>query len=47
MSLPSLIQAIKMMWVKELPLAFFQKLARSMPRRIKAVMATKGQMTKY
>jgi hypothetical protein len=31
-SLPSLIQAIKMMWVKGLPLAYFQKLARSMPR---------------
>ncbi len=46
-SLPLQIQAIKMMWVKGLPLAYFQKLARSMPRHIKVVMATKGQITKY
>lgn len=46
-SLPKLIEAIKMMWVRELPLDYFQKLASSMPRRIKAVMAAKGQMTKY
>jgi hypothetical protein len=31
------------MWVQELPLAYFQKLASSMPRNIKAVMAAKGQ----
>jgi hypothetical protein len=46
-SLPGLIEAIKLMWVRELPLEYFQKLARSMPRRLKAVLAAKGQMTKY
>jgi hypothetical protein len=42
-SLPWLIQAIKMMWVKGLPMTYFQKLARSMPRHTKAVMAAKGK----
>jgi hypothetical protein len=47
-SLPSLIQAIKIMWVKGLPLAYFQKLARSAgPCRIKAVMTAKIQAKKY
>jgi hypothetical protein len=46
-SLPKLITAIKMMWVRDMPLAYFEKLADSMPRRIKEVLSQKGQMTKY
>jgi hypothetical protein len=36
-----------MMWVRDMPLAYFEKLADSMPRRIKEVLSQKGQMTKY
>jgi hypothetical protein len=46
-SLPKLVEAIKLMWVRDLPLEYFQSLSSSMPRRIKAVIAAKGQMTKY
>ncbi len=46
-SLPKLVEAIKLMLVRYLPLAYFQSLSSSMPRRINAVIADKGQMTKY
>jgi hypothetical protein len=46
-SLLNLIKAIKMMWAKDMPWAYFWKLANSMPRRIKEGMLQKGQMTKY
>jgi hypothetical protein len=36
-SLPKLITAIKM-WEKNMPLAYFQKLADSVPRRIKEII---------
>jgi hypothetical protein len=46
-SMLKLTTAINMMWIKDMPFAYFQKLADSMPRRIKEVMLQKGQMTKY
>jgi hypothetical protein len=36
-----------MMWVQGQPLAYFQKLASSMLRHIKVVMASEDQMNKY
>jgi hypothetical protein len=36
-----------MRWVKDMPLAYFQQLDDSMPRRIKEVVLPKGQMTRY
>jgi hypothetical protein len=46
-SLPLLIKAIKMMWTRDLPIAFMKKLACSMPARLKMCLKNKGQMTKY
>jgi transposase len=46
-SLPKLIHAIKKMWVEDMPSSYFLNLAHSMPRRLKAVIDNKGQMTKY
>jgi hypothetical protein len=46
-SLPKLIFAIKRMWVEDMPASYFLNLAHSMPRRLKAVIANKGQMIKY
>ncbi len=46
-SLPLLIKAIKMMWVKDLPLDLMKKLGHSMPSRLKQCITNKGQMTKY
>ncbi len=46
-SLPKLIHAIKMMWVKDMPIDYFRKLSDSMPSRIEKVLANKGHMTKY
>jgi transposase len=43
----SLADAIKEVWVKEVTPAFCTRLARSMPSRIRAVLAAKGQHTKY
>jgi hypothetical protein len=46
-SLPILKQKIKLMWVRDLPLAYMKKLAHSMPKRIKECLSNGGQMTKY
>jgi transposase len=46
-SMPLLIKAIKMMWVRDLPVDLMKKLAHSMPSRLKQCIANKGQMTKY
>lgn len=46
-SLPMLEQAIKKMWVEDLAISYFRKLADSMPKRLKTVIETQGQMTKY
>ena len=42
-----LIERLKKMWVKEMPKDLFIRLAKSMPRRIQAVLAVKGGHTKY
>ncbi len=46
-SLPKMIQVIKMIWVKDMPLENFRKLADSMPRRIEEVLANNDHMSKY
>ena len=43
----ALVEAIKKVWVKDIGEPYCMKLARSMPSRIKAVIASKGQHTKY
>ena len=43
----SLIQAIKDVWATEITQEYCLSLASSMPARIKAVLASKGQCTKY
>jgi hypothetical protein len=45
--LPKLMEAIKMIWVKDMKLDYFQKLSDSMPRRLQIVIEAKGEMTKY
>ncbi len=44
--LPKPIEAIKMMWVKDMPIDF-RKLSDLIPNRIEKVLADKGHMTKY
>jgi transposase len=39
--------AIKLMWVKDMDLKYFQNLADSMPKRIKWVLEHNGEMTNY
>ena len=46
-SLPKLIDAIKLMWVTEMDINYFKKLAESMPKRLQLVLENKGEMTKY
>jgi hypothetical protein len=46
-SLPKLIEAIKLMWVTDMPLNYYQKLCSSMPKRLKEVILQNGEMTKY
>jgi hypothetical protein len=46
-SLPKLMEAIKMMWVQDMKLDYFQKLSDSMPRKLQMVIEAKGEMTKY
>jgi hypothetical protein len=46
-SLPLLMNAIKLIWLKDLPIDLMKKLAHSMPTRLKQCIANKGQMTKY
>lgn len=46
-SLPLLISALKVMWVRDLPVDLFKKLAHSMPNRLRMCIANGGQMTKY
>lgn len=42
-----LITAIKKVWVENITPGYCERLVRSMPRRIKAVLSSKGQHTKY
>ena len=46
-SLPLLIRAIKMMWVRDLHLSYFKKLAESMPRRLQKCLANNGHAFSY
>ena len=46
-SLPLLIRAIKMMWVRDLPPKYFKKLAESMPRRLQKCLANNGHASGY
>jgi hypothetical protein len=46
-SLTKLVEAIKMMWVQDMSLDYFQTLASSMPRRLRMVIEQKGKLTKY
>ena len=43
----SLTEANKKIWVTEITPAYCEKLAKSMPTRIRAVLAVRGQHTKY
>ena len=43
----SLADAIKKVWVKEITPEYCEKLAKSMPSRIRAVLQAKGRHTKY
>ena len=47
MSLLVLKEAIKKMWVMEMDSEYFKSLARSMPKRIKMILKSKGNMPKY
>ena len=42
-----LIKAIKKVWVESITPGYCERLVRSMPRRIKAVLSSKGHHTKY
>jgi transposase len=46
-SLPKLIEAIKRMWVRDIPKEYFQKLSASRPRRLQMVLDQMGEMTKH
>jgi hypothetical protein len=41
------VEAIKLMWVRDMGISYFLKLADSMPRRLQMVVDQKGEMTKY
>jgi hypothetical protein len=44
---PKLTKAILEVWVNDLTPEYLKKLSDSMPDRLKAVIATKGDTTKY
>jgi len=44
---PKLQSAIKSMWLKDMDRDYCKRLVHSMPRRIRAVLKAKGNMTKY
>jgi transposase len=46
-SVPKLSEAIKEVWISELTPEYLKKLSDSMPDRLKAVIAAKGDTTKY
>ena len=46
-SVPALQAAIKRLWVVGTPRLYLRKLSDSMPKRLKLVRDSKGEMTKY
>ena len=46
-NIPSLIEAIKLVWIREIPEEFCKTLIESMPRRMKVVMKAKEGLIKY
>jgi hypothetical protein len=42
-SLPKLMEAIEMIWVKDMKLDYFQKLSDSIPRRLQMVIEARGR----
>lgn len=46
-NIPELIEAIKLVWVKEITKDYCRKLIESMPRRLEEVIRNKGGHTKY
>ncbi len=46
-SVPKLTEAILEVWINELTPEYLKKLSDSMPDRLKAVIAAKGDTTKY
>ena len=46
-SIPKLVEALKELWQKGVDRSYCKTLVRSMPRRLKSVIAKKGDMTKY
>ena len=45
-SIPKLLMAVHLSW-QRIPVSYFKELSDSMPRRMAAVIAAKGEMTKY
>jgi hypothetical protein len=45
--IPKLITAIKMLCVMDMDMAYFKKLASSLPKRLKLINKRKGEWTKY
>jgi hypothetical protein len=41
------VEAIKLMWVEDMAIPYFKKLADSMPKRLQMVVDAKGELTKY
>jgi hypothetical protein len=46
-NLQELKTVITTMWVDDMPYDYFKKLSASMPKRLKLMLESKGNMTKY
>ena len=46
-NIPALIEAIELIWIREIPEEFCKDLVESMPRQMKVVIKAKGELTKY
>ena len=46
-NISTLIEAIKLVWICEIPEEFCKNLIESMPKRMKAVIKAKGGLTEY
>jgi hypothetical protein len=45
--IPKLITAIKMLWVMDMDMVYFKKLASLLPKRLKLIIKRKGERKKY